>query len=359
MDLSTNFITDIDKSVSGEEYVERIETLLRGVLADRFPNNVVKQQIKPHRDRINFSCPYCGDSMQSSYKKRGNIILEGKHRNFYKCFNCGEFKRVDHFFRDYKIDLELDVINYISKNLGDFSASTSGKYDISLLLDVKTIEGYAIDRQELKDKFSLIEVKESPVWSWLVKRLQYSHTERYLYSPLKKYLLILNLTPSGKVIGAQKRVFRGENKYLTFNISKLYELLGISKAVPDEILTVSQIFGILNLNFNQPITVFEGPFDSYMFRNSVANLGANKTFPLALPVRFWFDDDKTGTDNAIEMLNAGNSVFLWDKFKRDFSLPFRKKWDLNDVMIYAKQTNMKLPIFDNYFSNNPFDLIDL
>lgn len=347
----------IDKNITTEEYKERIITLLEPILQNRF-KEIPKHRIKVHRDRINFACPYCGDSMQSSYKKRGNIILEGKHKNFYKCFNCGTFKRVDLFFKDYRTDLQLDVINYISNNLGDFTTSTSGNYDISLLLDVNTIEGYAIDRQELKSKFGLVEIKESPVWSWLKNRLQYQE-ERFLFSPSKNYILILNLTPSGKIIGSQKRVFKGFNKYLTFNIEKLYELMHITKEVPNEISVISQLFGILQINFNKPVTIFEGPLDSFLFKNSIANAGALKHFPLDIPVRYWYDYDKTGKEKAIEALENGKTVFLWDRLQRDLEMPYRKKWDLNDLMLWLKQNNKRTPLFDNYFSNDPLDIIDL
>lgn len=361
INLNTNFDIDFDKTISKEEYVERLIYLLNGILKQRFPDIIPKQQIKIHRDRISFACPICGDSMQSSFKKRGNIILEGKHKGYYKCFNCGEFKRVDQFFKNYKIDLELDVVNYISNNLGDFTTTSGGKYDISLLLDVKTIEGHAIDRQELKMKFGLTEVKESPVWSWLVRRLQFKE-EKFLYSPTRDYLLILNLTPSGKIIGAQKRLFKGDVKYITFNLSKLYELLGKEKIVgkiADEMDAISQLFGIMQLNFNQPITIFEGPFDSFLFKNSVANTGANKAFPLDLPVRYWFDDDKTGMEKTLKIIEEGKSVFLWEKLKKDMNLPYRKKWDLNDVVIFAKKEGKQLPLFDHYFSNDPLDIIDI
>mgnify|MGYP001186387153 FL=1 len=361
INLNTNFDIDFDKTISKEEYVERLIYLLNGILKQRFPDIIPKQQIKIHRDRISFACPICGDSMQSSFKKRGNIILEGKHKGYYKCFNCGEFKRVDQFFKNYKIDLELDVVNYISNNLGDFTTTSGGKYDISLLLDVKTIEGHAIDRQELKMKFGLTEVKESPVWSWLTKRFQYDE-QRFLYNGAKNYLLILNLTPSGKIIGAQKRLFYGLNKYITFNLFKLYELLGkpkIEGKIADEINMISQLFGILQLNFNQPITIFEGPFDSFLFKNSVASTGANKAFPLALPVRYWFDDDKTGTEKSLKIIEEGYSVFLWDKFKKEMGLPYRKKWDLNDALIYLKKNNIMMPNFENFFSKDPLDIIDI
>jgi len=355
--LDSSLSETLDKTLNIEEYKERVISLLTPILQERFVGNPSKQNIKVHRDRINFACPYCGDSMQSSHKKRGNIILEGKHSGFFKCFNCGEFKRVDRLFKDYKANLDLDVINYISDNLGNFSTATGGRYDVSLLMDLETIERYAIDRSELKQSFGLVEAKESPIWSWLTKRLQYT-ADRFLYSPSKNYILILNLTPSGKILGSQKRLFRGDNKYLTFSCAKLNELMGRGE-VHDEVDMISQMFGILQLNFNLPITIFEGPFDSFLFKNSIANAGANRNFPIDIPVRYWFDDDKTGRDKSLIIIERGDSVFLWDKLKRDMQLPYRKKWDLNDLMIWARGEGKQLPSFESYFSKDPLDAIDI
>lgn len=355
--LDSSLSDSIDKTLSIEEYKERIISLLIPILEKRFIGIPAKQHIKIHRDRINFSCPICGDSMESSYKKRGNIILEGKHKGFYKCFNCGAFNRVDRFFKDYNVDLQLDVINYISDNLGNFSTSSSGMYDVSLLMDVETIERYAIDRSELKRSFGLVEAKESPIWSWLTKRLQYT-SERFLYNPAKNYVLILNLTPSGNIIGSQKRLFSGNNRYLTFSASKLNELLKRPQ-VPDEIDMISQMFGIFQLNYNLPITIFEGPFDSFLFKNSIANAGANRNFPIDIPLRYWYDDDATGSKKSLETIEKGHSVFLWGKLKSEYNLPYRKKWDLNDLLIYFKQNNVKTPFFEKYFSNDPLDSIDI
>jgi predicted RNA-binding Zn-ribbon protein involved in translation (DUF1610 family) len=349
--LSENF----DKSVNKEEYKEKIISLLIPILKNRFKNDFVKQRIDLHHDRITFSCPYCGDSLESSYKKRGNIILQGKYRNFFKCHNCGTFKRVDHFFSDYKVSLNLDIINYISNDIGN---DLNYKYDISLLLDKDSIEKYAIERENLKEKFNLIEVNGNIINKWLRNRLQYN-TANFLYNPLKNYILILNLTPSGKIIGAQKRLFTGFNKYLTFKLSKLYEIMGNIIKVPDDIDVISQMFGIFNISFNKSITVFEGAFDSFLFKNSIAMSGANKNFPLELSVRFWFDDDKTGIKKTIEYLEENIEVFLWDKFKKDLGLPYRKKWDLTDVLIYLKNNNLNIPDFNNYFSNSPLDIIDI
>ena len=115
MNIDSSLSLDI-KSISIVEYKERIISLLEPILQTRFPHNIQKQRIRPYHDRIAIACPYCGDSMKSDSKKRGNIILQGKFQNFYKCHNCGEFKRIYSFFTDYKVNLDLEVIDYITNH---------------------------------------------------------------------------------------------------------------------------------------------------------------------------------------------------------------------------------------------------
>jgi predicted RNA-binding Zn-ribbon protein involved in translation (DUF1610 family) len=336
--------------------------LLQPILDQRFPGSMGKRKIQPHHDRITFACPYCGDSMKSDYKRRGNFILAGKHRNFFKCHNCGEFKRIDSFFKDFKVELKLDAINYIMDNLGNFHEYDGAKYDMSVFLNMDELDMYAIDRQELLRQFGLVEIKDSPVRSWLSHRLQYQQ-DKFLYNPTKNYLLILNLTQSGKILGVQKRKFQGDNRFETYKLSKLYELMKKPLNIDDDqkefLDTLSMIFNICLLNFNQPITLFEGPMDAFLFKNSIANTGANKELPIEIPVRYWYDSDETGRNKSIQHINRDDEVFLWGKLENDLNLPYRKKWDLNDIMIWAQKNNLKLPLMDNYFSRDPLDIIDI
>lgn len=361
IDASLKFSNiDVDISVSPIEYRERLVSLLQPILEHRFPGIAGKQKIRPYKDRISFACPYCGDSMKSNYKKRGNFILSGKHVHHFKCFNCGEFKRIDKFFEDYHITLDLSVINYIANNLVDFSSYADVKSDMSLFLDMDAIDKYAIDRQEFLKSFGLTEVKESPVWSWLKNRLQYDDT-KFMYNVRHNYLVILNLTPSGKILGIQKRPFKkGDSKYLTYKLGKLYELLNKDpKIIPEQIDDISQLFNICLANYSKPITLFEGPLDAFLFKNSIANTGIHKRFILDIPVRYWFDDDNDGRDKSIEKINEGDTVFLWTKLRHDLELPLRKKWDLNDVLIYLRDKNIKTPNFNDYFSDDELDIIDV
>jgi hypothetical protein len=229
---------------------------------------------------------------------------------------------------------------------------------MSLFVDMGSIDKYAIDRQEFLKSFGLIEVKESPVWSWLKRRLQYDD-KRFMYNPIKNYVVVLNLTPTGRILGLQKRNFSGPNKYLSYKLSKLYELLKNPEVVPEEIDTISQLFNICLINYNKPITLFEGPMDSFLFKNSIGNTGAGKNFPIDIPIRYWFDDDKKGREKSIEKISEGNEVFLWTKLKNEIDIPYRTKWDLNDLLIYFDEKHIKVPNFNEYFSDDELDIIDI
>jgi hypothetical protein len=348
--------------ISLPEYKEKLISLLKPILLRRFPSEYAKQKIRPYRDRISCSCPYCGDSAKNPSKKRGNFILEGKHKNFYKCFNCGTFKRVDNFFKDYGAELDLSVVSYIVDTMGDFSSRTRAKYDSSIIMDTEEVESFGIDREEFKAKLKLIEVKGSDAESWLRRRLQFRN-ENFLYNPLKNYIAILNLTPSGKILGIQTRkmgkIKWGKEKYLTYNLSKLYKGFKPNEEVPDEMDSLSLLFGIFDLNFSLPVTLFEGAFDSYLYKNSIALAGAHKALPFDINVRNWFDYDETGREKSIRYIQENQFVFLWGKLQRDFDIPYREKWDLNDLLLWFKEKEIKVPRFDDYFSDDPLDIIDI
>ena len=132
-----------------------------------------------------------------------------------------------------------------------------------------------------------------------------------------------------------------------------------SKEIPEEINMLSQLFNICLIDYSKPVTLFEGPLDSFLFNNSIANAGANKNFPFDLNVRYFYDSDKNGRKKSLEKIDNEKEVFLWEKLKRDLELPDRPKWDLNDLMIYLRNNNVKTPYFENYFSKNKLDAIDI
>jgi len=349
------------QNLSKDEFVASIIPKLQAILDRAFPNDPQKRKIRVYKDRINFAAPCCGDSGHDNHKKRGNIVLEGRFKNVYKCFNCGTSMMLPTFFKRYGQNLSLDEIDYITANRPD-SSSFGGGYGIdsvSYLYDMDEVNKYAINRETFKARLGLVECDTvSFGHNYLVNRMQYDF-KKFLYSVQANKLFILNLTPEGNILGIQVRRFdKSGPKYKTYGLQKIHEIIfrdGI--VVPDDINTMSMLFNILLVDCTRVVTITEGPMDAFLLKNSIALCGAGKNIVLPFDQRYMFDSDKTGRQHTIEKLKDGYDVFLWDKYIKDASLPNRKKWDFNDVLLYARQFGLNLPSIEGYFSNDELDTI--
>lgn len=350
-----------ESRLTKDALVQEMLAKLDIILKKEFPGNPQRQRVKVHRDRLSFAAPCCGDSATDNNKKRGNIILEGKFKNMYKCHNCGVCMSVNNFFKKYGQSLSLEAISYIADHTAEFSHG--GKTFGENLYDVSLAEQYAIDRNWFRDTFRLQECNAGgKAYSYLVNRRQYSF-QKFLYSASYELLFVLNLTPNGKILGMQVRhlnpYYTGP-KYKTYSLSKIYEnFLKQTADIPDELDTISMIFNLLYVDYSRPVTVTEGPMDSFLIPNAIALCGAGKHIVFPFQCRYLFDSDKEGRKHAIEYLESGNEVFLWEKYKRENNIPDRKKWDINDVFIWAEKNNVKLLRLDDYFSNDMLDVIDV
>lgn len=348
-----------------DEMVQEILPKIENILKERFPGNVQKQKIKIFKDRVSFAAPCCGDSSHNNSKKRGNIILDGQFKNMYKCHNCGCHMSMYNFFKRYKNPLSLQAIDYVIKNKNDavFKCASSQDSSINLLFNTEIIDEYAIDRNYFKEKCHLEECDcGNYAYYYLTNRMQNDFT-KFLYRKKHNLLFILNLTPTGKIIGIQVRnlnkFFKGP-KYKTYKLSKIYSLLlHEEKEIPDNIEGLSMLFNILLINYNKPIIITEGPMDSFLINNCVAVCGAGHSMPFELRYRYLYDDDITGRKHSIEKLNQGCEVFMWEKLKQDYNLPKREKWDINDLIIYCKNNTLNYPKLNTYFSNDQFDLLNI
>lgn len=358
--FDTSYI-NTDNHISKDGLITELLEKLNIILKKEFPNNPRKQTVRVYKNRLSFAAPCCGDSASDNNKKRGNIILEGRYKNLYKCHNCGTSMSVNSFFRKYNQPLSFEAINYITENPTNFSTNTESFSEN--IYDVSLAEQYAIDRNLFKNVFELEECNAGgTAWKYLISRKQFLF-EKFLYSSKHDILFILNLTPNKKILGMQTRhLFNNYNgpKYKTYSLSKIYQtFFRQNKTIPDEIDTISMIFNILCVDYSKIVTVTEGPMDSFMIPNAIALCGAGKHITFPFKCRYLFDSDKEGRKHAIEYMEAGNEVFLWEKYKRDNKLPDQKKWDINDVYIWASKNNVNLTQIDNYFSNDTLDVIDV
>ncbi len=366
--FSTNILSTSsleNANLSKEELVAEIMPKLQTILNERFPNNPQKQKIKVYPDRLNFAAPCCGDSAKDNSKKRGNIILSGPFQMTYKCHNCGTMMSLYNFFKRYGQDLSLSAIDYFVSHKADASSHNVLNSDASsnYIYDTELINSYAIDREYFKSKFNLEETNiPNAAYFYLVKRKQYDFT-KFLYQSKYKLLFLLNLTKEGNIVGLQvshlSKSWKGP-KYKTYKLSKIYsDILKEDKEVPVEIDSLSMIFNIFSIDYTKPVTVVEGPMDSFLIQNCIATCGASKNINFMFEMRYLFDDDVTGRKHAIEKLDEGYAVFMWDKLKQDLELPHREKWDINDLVIYCSENKIKIPRLDKYYSNDNLDSLDI
>ena len=347
--------------------ISKIESLIKEILAKEFRGDSYKQKIYTAGNRLNFSCPYCGDSLKNSKKKRGNFYIDTLS---YKCYNggCGVYKDSESFFRDFSVYSKLSgdeksEIRGIREENKLKRRSSYGKIDIEFFFE-HDISDVLIDRDYFMKSLNLKEIAGSQIEQYINRRSQRSDS-RFAWSQKWQKLFLFNLTPDNKIIGLQVRnmdSIKGNSKYLTYRLSGIYEKL--LKVTDKEILEkaksvdpISHVFGIGSLDFGQDITVFEGPMDSWLWKNSVGLCSLENRFPFDVDnVRYWYDWDKSGIEKSIELLGQGKKVFNWGKFLEENEITKNRKWDLNDIVIHLRRTGKKIKRFDYYFTDDVLDL---
>lgn len=360
----------LDQNYSDSAFVEELKSKLGYILRREFADSPQKQTIVEDSTGLNFACPYCGDSYSNHSKKRGHLILnDNKWVGYYKCFNCNRFTTIPKFFKDFKNDLTLDGIMYMSKHTevskeamrGKSSEITADIFQKNLALE------YGIPKTQLQEILHLYEIRNTypteAAFAYLAGRNQFDFS-KFLYEPKSQNIIIMNLVDD-KVIGMQTRSINPntpkDRRFMTFNLDKLYKRILRNTAidVPDKLNTLSVVFNIFSVNIYRPIIVTEGPMDAFLLPNAIAASGANKNLPIDLPFYYLYDSDVTGNKHAIEKLKAKQNVFLWGKFKQDYDLPKKSKWDVNDCVNYIKSRNgysAKIE-WHKYFSNNILDMM--
>ena len=345
-----------------EELKDKIRYALKQVVSQVHPEPN-KKLLKDMHGRITCACPYCGDSHSDDTKKRGNIFWDTLQ---YHCYNCSYHTNLYSFLKDHEVKLAASddsfmVIDYIKQNKVQVNSESVLKHDA-----LRKVQELSIDIDTFKAKFKA-KVIEPGDWIWfqLKDRLLHNRVDDFLYSEKEHRLWILNFGADNKIIGAQTRRMKGYGqRYLTYDLPKLYEEMGQPLELSNEELTsltkVSTLFGIMQLNFQRPITIFEGPLDAKFMANSLALATAGRStddFDEIPTVRYMFDNDTTGKKKMAEKLKRGRPVFMWSKFLKENGLDKYNIKDLNDLML--KCFELKIDAhkkIDQYFTSSQLDL---
>jgi hypothetical protein len=345
-----------------EELKSRIKVALKQVCVEHHttPN---KQLLKDMPGRITLACPYCGDSHEDDTKKRGNMYWDTLQ---YHCYNCSHHTNLYGLLKDHEVRMpntgdSFTIIDYIKENKQQVSQE-----QVLQNQSLASVQELALTVDEFKQVFAAKEIEPGEwIWFQLKERLLHTKASEFLFSPKGNRLWILNMGINGKIIGAQSRRMKGYgSRYLTYDLPKIYEEWNKPLELEPEVMTklakASTLFGIMQVNFQQPVTLFEGPIDAKFMHNSIALATAGRSteeFDEMATVRYMFDNDATGKKKMIEKLKRGRPVFMWSKFLDDFKLDTYNIKDLNDLIkVCYKQKSTAWKQIENYFTSSDLDL---
>lgn len=364
------------------------------ILKKRFPDDILKHEINDEdRDKLNFACPYCGDSMKDSSKKRGNIY----HRNSsFKCFNDGCLKWVplksfiSTFAQKYSLsipDVKLIDSTPVSEHLHIFNKRAEL---IQFLMEPK-VKNALLDFDEIYSRFFLKPCKYAPHDSEMGKYIRHRNLldapgfeQSCYYDELKQdriYIFNLDLK-TGKMLGLSMRSIDPNYKGSKYNMKNYTEFVetGLAQPIdPDTLIkldTINGFFNVLNIVFSKPIVITEGQINAMFVNNAIATTGVTKsksilgTIVTKKNALILFDNDVAGKTEAMKLLQEGYKVFLWSKMildlKQKYSKYIKEIKDINDVndlySFYIKVGDPKTiddfnSIIIEYFSDSLYDLL--
>lgn len=322
-----------------------------------------KAKINVYYDRLNFACPYCGDSTDNNYKKRGNLFL----KNYtYHCYNDGcPKKHTDllSFLKDFNnninnIDDLLKITDIIEQSKRNHSTIVNNFFEFNTF---SVLKEYAIDLQIIKNTFNLVEIKDNIQIETYLKNRLINQYDKYLYDPIKKQLYIFNLCAPKKVVSYQIRNFdKYKSKYISYNIENIHRVvfnktIDVEYDLLNKINVLSLYFNIFSINFRQSIYVFEGPIDAMFLKNSIAVCGVDKNTLDFANSFYFFDNDSAGKNKMISLIKEKKNVFLWSKLIKNLNIDIYIK-DFNDLLLYLNKNKLNKINLKSYFSNNPLDI---
>lgn len=362
-----------------------IQSIIQNILNKEFSSSIFRK-MNIYEDRINIRCPYCKEG-RSQHKKRGNIYF---NKLLFICFRCDKKTSFDKMARDFNevIDPQkkLEIIEYLD-SVVDYSDYDTDFADFKLddLIDMKDLEEvFNVKKTTPIFDFKPIDVK-SGVFKYLIGRGIPKHLHKDIYQAkyskgdegFEHVIIFLNRR-GDKVLGLQVRNLKEGRRrfFVIYNWESIYRWfhgddveIDIQKSVIYNKL--SYFFNILNVDFENTITIFEGFLDSLFYPNSVGIVGVNTDLRFLennnLDLQYFFDNDIAGYSKSEEKLLEGGKIFLWKKLFEDIvskkksddphKLLHRisKVKDLNKLNELVPESFKKLGL-SNFFSEDLYDL---
>ena len=372
-------------SDSENTLLDNIEEKVQRILNSKFARDSFhKRQIDHYSDRINFACPFCGDSLRDPRKKRFNIYLNSLSCH---CFNCNHHSGINTFLKQFDEELSLEdklQVHEIQQSSKKFERKMSSNHSS---FSFQLLDKLAVPKSILFKILNLTTPYKSKECSdYLNSRsINIKQWKYFAYNEKSKELYILNINSNDRIIGMQIRQLDPNSKksrYLTRSLTKIYSdyfkkdlsqltarllksMENGEKYIMEEdgieniqanLDRLSGLFNVMNVDMNYPLTIVEGPIDSLCISNAIALQGATKLndyFDDIQTVRFLFDNDKVGKTHSLNKLKTNKKVFLWNMYIQKMNIKDKVK-DINDLF---KVNAFNKDIFESCFSSDEFDVL--
>ena len=365
-----------------------IKNIVQKILNKEFAN-VQKRRINDYTDRLNFACPFCGDSHRNNHAKRGNLYF---NRLVFICFNCDKKTTFDRMCKQFNEqidpDKKLEMIEHLDSIMtyNDYQNEfVDAKFDN--LIDMEELEtAINLNLTPLSD-FKPIQIGRG-IYKYLIGRGIEPDKHKDIYQAKywknedeSEWIIVMLNRRGSKLLGIQVRNLKeGKRRmFKIYNYENILEWVNLAKDEPKQIdinelviyNKLSYYFNILNVDFDNMITVFEGYLDSLFYPNSIGLVGVNTDFRFlensGFDLQYFFDNDEAGFKKSEEKLKEGYPIFLWNKLFDDivtqkktadpFSLLHRisKVKDINKLCQLTPDAfkKLRLPLF---FSKDVLDI---
>ena len=286
----------------------------------------------------NFRCPICGDSQKSKTKARG-FIFRVKGKLLYKCHNCGIsmpfdklLERLDGaLYSEYRLEKFQETQRPNPHKLVQKKVAGTPEFKVDILASLTPIEQlnnshpareYLLNRRLPLD--GLYWTDKFKEWTNSVKPGTFDDTRMD-----EGRIIIPFRNEQGVTFGYQGRQLGSTGiRYITILLKE----------------DAPKIFGLNTVNYDKPVYITEGPFDSLLLENAIAMAGADASHrSLGRGSHIWVYDNeprnKQITSRIAKHIAAGDSVVIWPSHI--------KQKDINDMVL------AEIPV-QNIITSNTF-----
>ena len=279
--------------------MDHVDSKFIGLLSPRL------EKFKKVKENLyNFRCPVCGDSQKHKNKARGYLYQVKVNTNF-KCHNCGASMSFNNFLK--KIDVTLHKQYTLEKFKDGFTGKNfvveepkfvfekpvfASKVLLPLCSEDNRAREYLEKRRIDPTKFYYAEK---------FKEFVNSYKDTFGPDVLEEPRIVIPLWYNKDLIGFQGRSLGPSKvKYITIMLCD----------------DAPKIYGLDNINRDEPVFITEGPFDSTFIRNSIAMCGADADvsgYGISTPV-YVYDNEPRNADICRRIQTAiatKQTVVIW------------------------------------------------